>query len=97
MIPAEFFYLGITRPCWYFDKKLDFPWSLSIAVGKNTNNGDENNFSRTSKHITICDNIALSFILNLIPFCMQIQAIQNKIYEIRGQKVMLDFDLVEKN
>jgi hypothetical protein len=29
-------------------------------------------FSRTGKHITICDNIALSFILNLIPFCMQI-------------------------
>jgi len=26
---------------------------------------------------------------------MQIQVIQNKIYEIRGQKVMLDFDLSE--
>ena len=24
---------------------------------------------------------------------MELQAIQNKIYEIRGQKVMLDFDL----
>ena len=26
---------------------------------------------------------------------MELQAIQNKIYEIRGQKVMLDFDLAE--
>ena len=26
---------------------------------------------------------------------MQLQVIQNKIYEIRGQKVMLDFDLAE--
>ena len=26
---------------------------------------------------------------------MDIQIIQNKIYEIRGQKVMLDFDLAE--
>ena len=26
---------------------------------------------------------------------MQLSAIQNKIYEIRGQKVMLDFDLAE--
>ncbi|MCC6289914.1 MAG: ORF6N domain-containing protein [Chitinophagaceae bacterium] len=26
---------------------------------------------------------------------MQLQIIQNKIYEIRGQKVMLDFDLAE--
>ena len=26
---------------------------------------------------------------------MQLQAIQNKIYELRGQKVMLDFDLAE--
>jgi hypothetical protein len=26
---------------------------------------------------------------------MQLQLIQNKIYEIRGQKVMLDFDLAE--
>ena len=25
---------------------------------------------------------------------MELQVIQNKIYEIRGQKVMLDFDLV---
>ena len=24
---------------------------------------------------------------------MQLQSIQNKIYEVRGQKVMLDFDL----
>ena len=26
---------------------------------------------------------------------MELQIIQNKIYEIRGQKVMLDFDLAE--
>jgi hypothetical protein len=26
---------------------------------------------------------------------MQLQSIQNKIYEMRGYKVMLDFDLVE--
>jgi len=26
---------------------------------------------------------------------MELQAIQNKIYEIRGQRVMLDFDLAE--
>lgn len=26
---------------------------------------------------------------------MQLQVIQNKIYEIRGRKVMLDFDLAE--
>ena len=26
---------------------------------------------------------------------MQIERIQNKIYEIRGQKIMLDFDLAE--
>ena len=26
---------------------------------------------------------------------MELQLIQNKIYEIRGQKVMLDFDLAE--
>ncbi len=26
---------------------------------------------------------------------MQLQTIQNKIYEVRGQKVMLDFDLAE--
>ena len=26
---------------------------------------------------------------------MELQTIQNKIYEIRGQKVMLDFDLAE--
>ena len=26
---------------------------------------------------------------------MELQVIQNKIYEIRGQKVMLDFDLAE--
>ena len=26
---------------------------------------------------------------------MQLSAIQNKIYEIRGQKIMLDFDLAE--
>jgi hypothetical protein len=26
---------------------------------------------------------------------MQLQLIQNKIYEIRGQRVMLDFDLAE--
>lgn len=26
---------------------------------------------------------------------MEIQTIQNKIYEIRGQRVMLDFDLAE--
>lgn len=26
---------------------------------------------------------------------MQLQVIQSKIYEIRGQKVMLDFDLAE--
>ncbi len=26
---------------------------------------------------------------------MQIEVIQNKIFEIRGQKVMLDFDLAE--
>ena len=26
---------------------------------------------------------------------MQLQSIQNKIYEVRGQKVMLDFDLAE--
>ena len=28
-------------------------------------------------------------------FKMQLQIIQNKIYEVRGQKVMLDFDLAE--
>jgi len=27
---------------------------------------------------------------------MQLQTIQTKIYEIRGQKVMLDFDLAKK-
>lgn len=26
---------------------------------------------------------------------MELQVIQNKIYEVRGQKVMLDFDLAE--
>ena len=26
---------------------------------------------------------------------MQLQVIQSKIYEVRGQKVMLDFDLAE--
>jgi hypothetical protein len=26
---------------------------------------------------------------------MELQVIQNKIYEIRGQRVMLDFDLAE--
>lgn len=26
---------------------------------------------------------------------MQLQTIQNKIYEVRGQRVMLDFDLAE--
>ncbi len=26
---------------------------------------------------------------------MQLQTIQNRIYEVRGQKVMLDFDLAE--
>lgn len=27
---------------------------------------------------------------------MQLQTIQNKIYKVRGQKVMLDFDLAER-
>ena len=26
---------------------------------------------------------------------MELQVIQNKIYEVRGQKVMLDFDIAE--
>src|ERR1017187_6743896 len=34
--------------------------------------------------------LSLSIIFN-----MQLQVIQQKIYEIRGQKVMLDFDLAE--
>ena len=39
------------------------------------------------------NNIAISFFLNLIPVKMQLQTIQNSIYEIRGQKIMFDFDL----
>ena len=40
----------------------------------------------------------LSILLLLQPQkdkCMELQIIQNKIYEIRGYKVMLDFDLAE--
>ncbi len=37
------------------------------------------------------------FILTATAFfpCMQLQLIQKKIFEIRGQKVMLDFDLAD--
>jgi ORF6N domain len=41
--------------------------------------------------ITICDKLLLIKIL----FLMQLQVIQNLIYEIRGQNVMLDFDIAE--
>ncbi len=32
---------------------------------------------------------------NMLKEMMELQVIQSKIYEIRGQKVMLDFDLAE--
>lgn len=33
--------------------------------------------------------------VELTPTQMELQTIQNKIYEIRGQRVMLDFDLAD--
>ena len=54
-----------------------------------------------SEPVTNCDQFitngkaAHKFFINHETTPMQLQIIQNKIYEIRGQKVMLDFDLAE--
>ena len=39
--------------------------------------------------------LSASIILELYFKIMKLQSIQNRIYEIRGQNVMLDFDLAE--